>query len=61
MLSSTLYSALPIPFMKGVNMANDSAMRLSRLKLVPEDSQAMQCDLCHRWAHIECVGVTKAA
>ena len=21
----------------------------------------MQCDLCHRWAHIGCVGVTKAA
>lgn len=42
-------------------MANDSVMCLSYLKLVPEGSQATQCDLCHRWAHIECVGVTKAA
>ena len=42
-------------------MANDNVMCLSCMKLVPEDSQAMQCDLCHRWAHIGCVGVTKAA
>ena len=42
-------------------MANDNVLCLSCLKLVPEDSQAMQCDLCHRWAHIECGGVTKAA
>ena len=42
-------------------MANDSVACLTCTKLVPEDSQAVQCDLCHRWAHIGCVGVTKAA
>lgn len=42
-------------------MANDIVVCLTCTKLVPEDSQAMQCDLCHRWAHIGCVGVTKAA
>ena len=46
MLSSTLYSDLPIPFMKGVNMANDSVMCLSCLKLVPEDSQAICNVIC---------------
>lgn len=26
-----------------------------------EGSEAMQCDLCNEWAHIACVGITKAA
>ena len=42
-------------------MANDSVVCLTCTKLVPEDSQAIQCDLCHKWAHIGCVGVTKVA
>ena len=48
---------------KVVNMANDSVlMCLICMKLVPECSQAMQYDLCHRLAHIECVArITKAA
>ena len=26
-----------------------------------EDSQAVQCDVCNKWAYIGCVGVTKQA
>jgi len=43
-------------------MAKDSVTCLSCADIVhDEGSEAMQCDLCDQWAHIACVGVTKAA
>ena len=42
-------------------MATNSVTCLSCVKSVDEGSQAIQCDVCNKWAHIECVGVTKQA
>lgn len=56
-------TAPPPPTPPLLSMATDSVACLleSCTTTITKHSQALQCDVCNKWAHTDCVGVTKQA